>query len=215
MINDMDSYISMNINNMNTIIDEFYTTYRITNSDLIEHNILLEAAIVMNDIAINIRNTSQNIQRPIIPPINDLENLINDDDYYAHIVSHETYQREMTAYNIVITTADDIYHAHLVTSPLYHLRTLSIGLHRIRNIAMKNLIDQTEKYAFLIAEKICDKDSISGNIYDIISISTILLPIVNEKYIVSKIMSMKQDMELIKLKQEYKYLGLKRSEYGL
>jgi hypothetical protein len=95
------------------------------------------------------------------------------------------------------------------------LRLDRLTFSQLYNEEFIKLQSKIDEYAFMLSRMIHKKDSISKNITNIIEMVEILLPIVKEKYIVSKIMSMKQDMELIKLKQEYKYLGLKRSEYGL
>jgi len=65
-----------------------------------------------------------------------------------------------------------------------------------------NRINTIEKRLRIIKEEIYEKNNLQKNILNIMELYDIFSPILKEKYVIEKIINMKCDMELCKLRQE-------------
>jgi len=185
----MDFYTSMNIDNMNTIINDTFSAYKIAKDNINIHNILVEAALVSRDIAERIVDIAINVR----------DSAQGDIEYNAS----------------VITLADFRADFFICNRTYLDMRSININMkYNIGNILndLRLHFDENLKNVKLM---INEKNNLLNNIFNIIEMSEILLPIVKEKHVVHKILLIKQEMELVNLKRELEYIGTKLRNYML
>ena len=190
----MDSYISMNIDNMTTLTEEAFESYKIAKDNLVAHNILVEESAGMNTDAVNAINNADNTYNNILSqmlPL-DQENVAEQNHRDAVIVWNNHQAN---------TQLNQLLDEKLI---LAHIK-ITKG-HEFNNSSYKN-ID-------VIVSMLREKNDWSKIIPRTIEMSEILLPILKEKSIVSEILTMKQDMETAALRIEMKYLEEKFDVYS-